>query len=264
MIHLRTSILMTLMLSSGLAAAAWACKCPGPIALGLLADDGALPANARGLLWDYVPPAGSSQRTLPAIKLLGSNGQVMKLASEPVVLDGRKMALLRPADGFKPGQTYVFKGASAMSLNQKVTVTLSMTSLQKHPGSLELRLGHLKRQEVSIATHEGSCFRKISAGVLPVEIKLPQAAETFRSQLYYQTLVDNKLWHPLTSQCDLFLPGISWLGERGGDQLYTACDPGSKAGLSPGRHTVEMRALLPGTDLEYRSEKISVELSCPQ
>jgi hypothetical protein len=43
--------------------------------------------------------------------------------------------------------------------------------------------------------------------------------------------------------------------------LLSSC--GEKAGLDAGRHTVEMRASLPGTDVVVTS-KVEVELRCPK
>lgn len=245
-------------------AVAWACSCVGPMPLGLLGTDGQLPANARGLLWDHLPRSEYNQKTLSAVKLTGPGGKTLRVESQKITLAGRAMALLRPAGGFKPGQTYQFQGVSALAQDQRLKVSVSPTSLQPHKGSLELELGQPRAQKVTMLTRSGSCSTQLPATVIPIAIQLPAAAKAFQNQLYYQTLIDGKTpWQPQTSLCSQSVPGVSWIGERGSDQLYTSCDPQAEEGLKPGRHTVEMQATLPGTNIIFRSERVSFEARCP-
>jgi len=94
---------------------------------------------------------------------------------------------------------------------------------------------------------------------------IPQEFRAFKDQRYYETLIDgDKMWYPKTSSCTQFVPGISWLREKGKDMLYTACDRcGFVGGIEPGKHTVEMRAQLPGTEIEMRSQ-VEIDFSCPK
>jgi len=63
--------------------------------------------------------------------------------------------------------------------------------------------------------------------------------------------------------------GGSWVG-RGMDRLFVLCkEPSDNVplvgrGLDEGRHDVEMRATLPGSDEAVVSSSVVVELRCPE
>lgn len=246
-----------------LPAAALACSCLGPAPLGLLGKDGALPANSWGVVWDNQSRSQDNPQTLAPVKIIGPGGKALKVESKPVSPEsGVKLVLLRPAGGFKLGQQYRFEGVSGRKEAQRITVSRSATALVKHQAVLELKVGALKRQDITVLTRYGSCSATVPANVVPIELSLPAAALPFKDQLYYQTLVDGQPWKPLRSLCSQSVPGVSWLGERGKDQLFSTCASGAEEGLKPGLHSVEMLASLPGTELVYKSKKMKFEIKC--
>ncbi len=245
-------------------AAALACSCLGPAPLGLLGKDGTLPANSWGVLWDNQSRSQDNPQTLAPVKIIGPGGKPLKLESKPISPEaGVKLVLLRPAGGFKPGQQYRFEGVSGRQEAQRITVSRSATALTKAHTALELKVGALKREAITVLTRYGSCSTTVSTNVVPIELNLPAAALPFKDQLYYRTVVDGQPWKPLRSLCSQPVPGVSWLGERGRDQLFSACASGAEEGLKPGVHSVEMVASLLGTDILFKSKKVKVELKCP-
>jgi hypothetical protein len=112
-----------------------------------------------------------------------------------------------------------------------------------------------------------SCGVSVNAAQLPIEMVLPEAMMAFRDQLYFETIIDGTdHWSPSASICTPVLPGTSWQG-KGVDLLFSVCGDTpalAHGGLASGRHTVEMRATLPGTGVSAVTSKVEVELRCKE
>jgi len=144
---------------------------------------------------------------------------------------------------------------------QQVSVTISDQAAVSPAGPVALKIGEPITGALGIAAG-GSCAKIVNAAQLPVEMDLPEAMRPFRDHLYFETIIDGTdHWSPSTSLCSPIVPGASWRG-KGVDLLFRACD--ETGGLSAGRHTVEMRASLPGTNVLVVTSKVEVELRCPE
>jgi hypothetical protein len=240
--------------------------------------------------------AGASGEPLPVeYELVSPRGRRIPrwMRSKP-----RRLWLFRPRDGFKIGKSYIFTTrpicqsviggySGPISLEeQRISVTVSDQAAVSPAGPVTLKIGEPITDLLQVAAGL-SCSAVVNAAQLPIEMDLPEAMRAFRDQLYFETIIDGTdRWGPSASLCTLVLPGASWRG-KGVDLLFSSCgdmqlsftpceegsgveelleDPAvrSKAGLAAGRHTVEMRASLPGTDVLAVTSKIEVELRCPE
>ncbi|HEX4966472.1 MAG TPA: hypothetical protein VF173_37030 [Thermoanaerobaculia bacterium] len=171
--------------------------------------------------------------------------------------------LFRPRDGFKIGKSYVFTKRQTFTLGskeQQVSVTVSDQAAVSPAGPVALKVGEPITHALAIAAGL-SCGKTVTAAQLPIEMDLPETMATFRDQLYFETIVDGARWGASDSICNPVFPGASWRG-KGVDLLFSAC--GDKGGLAAGRHTVEMRASLPGTNVSAVTSKVEVDLKCPK
>ena len=189
----------------------------------------------------------------------------------------RRLWLFRPRNGFKIGKSYIFTtrpmcqsfigGSSGISLEeQRISVTVSDRAAVSPAGPVTLKIGEPITDALQVAAGV-SCSAGVNAAQLPIEMDLPEAMRAFRDQLYFETIIDGTdRWSPSASICSLVLPGASWRG-KGVDLLFSACGDTpalADGGLAAGRHTVEMRASLPGTDVLAVTSKVEIELRCPK
>jgi hypothetical protein len=175
--------------------------------------------------------------------------------------------LFRPRGGFKTGKSYVFTtrrthglGGEERGVGVTVSVTVSDQAAVSPAGPVALKVDEPTTGFVGIAAG-GSCGKSFIALRLPIAMDLPEGLKAFRDQLYFETIVDGTdRWSPSDSICTPIVPGTSWRG-KGVDLLFSGCS--DTEGLAAGRHTVEMRATLPGTDVSAVTSKTEVELRCP-
>jgi hypothetical protein len=151
-----------------------------------------------------------------------------------------------------------------MDSEQRVSVTVSDQAVVSPAGPVALKIGSPITNLVGLAAG-GSCAESVNAAQLPIEMVLPDAMRAFRDQLYFETIFDGThRWFPSSSVCAPVLPGTGWQG-KGVDLLFSVCDDTSafaQRGLASGRHTVEMRASLPGTGVSAVTSKVEVDLKC--
>jgi hypothetical protein len=138
---------------------------------------------------------------------------------------------------------------------QRISVTVSDQAAVSPAGPVALKIGEPITGTLSIAAQ------------LPIEMVLPEAMRAFRDQFYFETIIDGTdRWSPSAGICTIVLPGASWRG-KGVDLLFSACGDTpalARGGLAAGRHTVEMRASLPGTNVLVVTFKVEVELRCSE
>lgn len=267
--------------------AACSCICNYPT-WGFVSGGGLIPSNSAGLLWwgEFEGSNGTDQ-ALP-VQIASASGEPLPLEYELVSprrrripwmrSQPRRLWLFRPRDGFKTGKSYIFTTrpicqsviggySGPISLEeQRISVTVSDQAAVSPAGPVTLKIGEPITDLLQVAA-SGSCSADVNAAQLPIEIDLPEAMRAFRDQLYFETIIDGTdRWGRLASICTLVLPGASWRG-KGIDLLFSVCgDPPAHAagGLVAGRHTVEMRASLPGTDVLAATSKVEIELRCPK
>jgi hypothetical protein len=137
---------------------------------------------------------------------------------------------------------------------------------------LPTQLGSLHASAVAVASLQvsanASCDANVDAARATIELDFAAEAAPWRDVLQFETWVDGKPWTPSHSSVESRVPGTSWVG-RGSDIVYRVCHVSDfdrpnvyNDGLAPGPHVVEMRAHLPGTAIEVRSDSVTVELAC--
>jgi hypothetical protein len=270
--------------------AACSCGCYYPT-WGFVSGGGLIPSNSPGLLWwgEFEGSNGTDQ-ALP-VQIASASGEPLPVEYKSVSKDPpRSLWLFWPRDGFKIGKSYVFTtnricqrvtrmlggpSIDGPSWEQRISVTVSDQAAVSPAGPVALKIGEPTTGALQIAKGV-SCSESVTAAQLPIEMDLPETIMTFRDQLYFETIIDGThRWSPSASICTIVLPGASWRG-KGVDLLFSICGDmpalGSidgnlsallaRGGLAAGRHTVEMRASLPGTDFLAVTSKVEVELRC--
>jgi len=239
-----------------------ACSCIFVATWGFVSDGGLIPRNSRGLLWwgEFQESTGTDQS--PPVQIASASGKPLPVEYELVTKEQYpSLWLFRPRGGFEIGESYVFTTQRTFisfekGEEQRVSVTVSDRAAESPAGPVALKIGEPTIDALRIATG-GSCSRSVNASQLPIEMDLPEAMRAFRDHLYFETIIDGTdRWSPSPSLCASIVPGASWRG-KGVDLLFSACGDG----LAAGRHTVEMRASLPGTDVLASTSRVEVELS---
>jgi hypothetical protein len=115
----------------------------------------------------------------------------------------------------------------------------------------------LVEEDSGCATLEPSAYVDVYMGLGGVD------ARVSRDLFHFSTIVDDEPWRPESNACSPVEPGSSWLW-RGGDRVAASCNESFRTLLAPGRHRVRMEARLPGTDIVYATDEVSVDLECPQ
>lgn len=250
-------------------AAACSCACYYPT-WGFVSGGGLIPSNSPGLLWwgEFEGSNGTDQ-DLP-VQIASASGEPLPVEYELVSKDQpQSLWLFRPRDGFKIGKSYVFTtrqicqkffGTSdGIGSEQRISVTVSDQAAVSPAGPVALKIGEPITDALAIAKGV-SCSESVTAAQLPIEMDLPEAMRAFRDQFYFETIIDGThRWAPSANVCCPIVPGASWRG-KGVDLLFSVC--GETRGLTAGRHTVEMRASLPGTDISAVTSNVEVELRC--
>jgi hypothetical protein len=252
--------------------AACSCACYFPT-WGFVSEVGLIPSNSPGLLWwgEFEGVNGTDQ-ALP-VQIASASGEPLPVKYELVSKDKpRSLWLFRPRDGFQIGKSYVFTTRHICQTfmgsgnEQRISVTVSDQAAVSPAGPVALKIGEPITGALSIAAGV-SCGVSVNAAQLPIEMDLPEAMRAFSDQLYFETIIDGTdRWSPSASICTLVLPGASWQG-KGVDLLFSVCGDTpalARGGLAAGRHTVEMRASLPGTEVSAVTSKIEVDLKCPK
>ena len=240
---------------------------------GFVSEGGLIPSNSSGLLWwgEFEGSNGKDQ-DLP-VQIANASGEPLPVQYELVSKEDQPQSLwlFRPRDGFKIGKSYVLTTKQICQAfvgngnEQRISVTVSDQAAVSPAGPVALKIGEPITDALQIAAGV-SCGMSVNAAQLPIEMDLPEAMRAFRDQLYFETIIDGTdRWSPSASICTLVLPGTSWQG-KGVDLLFSVCgDTPTLAhrGLAAGRHTVEIRASLPGTDFLAATSKVEIDLRCP-
>ena len=238
-------------------------------------QDGRLPANAVGVAW-Y---SGVVRRPndLPARFTVeiqeASEFRVLPVRVTPV--EGFSDVYLITPDGepLKPGATYRFTVDSVdenAGLHKQILVTIDTEPLLATT-PLDLLVEPESTESIGVAASL-SCVANFLASQVHVEAAIPQTIQPWREHLLYRTVIDGeRTWHPWRSACSLVPRGRTW-ESVGRDRIFAGCEhpPGFvehnvwyDKGLDPGRHTVTLQAVLPGTGIILETPNRTVDLSCP-
>jgi len=126
-----------------------------------------------------------------------------------------------------------------------------------------VEVGAVQVGPLVVGTSSGSCSTEANTVYADVRLELSKEANPWRDLLEYETLVNGKRVVMSESINVGPQPWMSWVG-RGKDRLYALCgDSHGFEGVGPGRHSVQFRARVAGTETVVLSEEATLELVCP-
>jgi len=250
-----------------------ACSCPAPNRGFMAPEGGRLPSNAKGVMWYGIFRDSPNLAEWFTVEVLEADRyRELPVRVDPV--DGFPGVYVVAPDGnrLRPGATYRFTANRVIQLSSwhvRVEITVDQEPLTQATG-LDLIVDPIRVRSIR-APASRSCSTSLLASQVDVDLAFPEYAQPWRDQLLYRTLVDDsKPWNPGVL-CPRLLPGRSWMG-AGRDRIYAGCEvPQDIAefprwyarGLWPGRHTVKMQVVLPGTGVVLETPVRTVRFRCP-
>ncbi|TXD35160.1 hypothetical protein FRC98_16955 [Lujinxingia vulgaris] len=234
------------------------------------------PANFEGGYW--VP---TLEQGAPSIKTLQERFRLTRLDGEkevdiPVVLEKveadegspsyHNIYFWKPLEALEPGATYRVRGANFCEDPPEPVMEHVFKATE--PAPFPEKLGRLRVDQrpdapLEVDTTSGSCSWEIAAdqalvALLPSEEVLP-----WWELLIFTTYVDGERWEYSRSLAGFGGPVGEGLSGRGRALIYAGCEEDNQGGgLSEGTHTVQMKAHLPGSEVEIWSDSLEVDLSC--
>lgn len=260
-----------------------------------------LPANAAGVLWfkpfDRYRPQPSPSESSVAGRITVEQRVQDRFEIVPATArraDGFPgIFVVAPREGLVVGATYRFSDHGPVreyrnprwadlarergtGPYRQVLVTVDAGEF---PASANLTLeeGDAPEQPLYIAEGDLCGMSARRQALAPVAAYLHSNAQKWQDNLLFRTLVDGEPWTGAGSSCSVIPSGRSWR-PLGQEILYGTCpDPDVRPGvplafrgpggparlLTPTRHTVQMEAYLPGTDIVLKSGTLVVDLTCP-
>lgn len=253
-----------------------ACSCELFDATGFIAQDGALPANAKGVLWVgrtkpepgdiavYIlrrnhEPRAIAYTVTDLSDVLSRPWPVYLVSPKAKLSPGQRLRFVATntgrdkADGTHPIQTrnYVVSSKKLVA----VATPLALTASPATVGQLVLRTS-------------GMCSSTATTANQALALVLPPALLPFVEQLWFETLVDGNVWQPATDVCDDDVPGRSWVGPAK-DLIYRRCSTTrfakAEEGVVSDAVVVRMRVTAPSVapDFQLESDTFDVKLTCP-
>jgi uncharacterized protein (TIGR03382 family) len=230
-------------------------------------DQARVPANVPGLYWRPMSgPASNSKPENVVLESTAAPGVSIALTAQPLANGDY---LLVPGVPLVDGGSYRLTDHSlcsvtgergpqvAFSVGPQAQLPTSLGTLSAMPAGVE---------QMNLATTSGSCFSEATVAQTSIELVASTAAAAWIDALHFETRVDGKPWHYVTSIGALTQPGTSPAG-RARDRVFEICDsqdPGVGDGLAAGLHTVTMQATLPGTTQVVMSSELKVTLTCDE
>ena len=264
-------------------------------------ENGSLPGNAAGVLW-FKPSDRHRPQPPPSESSVADRITVEKRVQdrfEAVPATARRVDgfpgifIVAPREGLVVGATYRFtdrgpireyrnpRGADLANERgsgpyRQVLVTVDAGEF---PASAQLTLekGDVPEQPLRIAEGDLCGMSARRQALAPVAAYLPSHTQKWQDSLLFRTLVDGEPWAGAGSSCSIIPGGRSWR-PLGQEIVYGTCpDPDVRPGvplafrgaggpvrlLTPAKHTVQMEAHLPGTDVVLKSGTLVVDLTCP-
>lgn len=154
-----------------------------------------------------------------------------------------------------PHDTSYLTGRATFSVGASSPLPAALGTFEIEPAKLE-----------PIELSEGSgCSGIETVCAVRGEVALSDEARPWRDAFVYETLVDGKPWRLFRAAPLPREEGSSYLGR--GREILFAKQPGAQrrvdaSGLSPGRHTVVMRASLAGTHAALETKPVEINLDC--
>lgn len=226
-----------------------------------------MPANVPGLYWR--PMTGFAANAKPedvVLEDMAAPGVPRALTAQPLPNGDY---LLVPTVALVDGASYRLTDRStcAPTGEHGPQVVFSVGPQAPLPSSLgTLSAAVPAVVPLTLATTSGSCFAEATVARSSIELVASAAATAWLDVLHFETRVDGRPWHYVTSIGALVPPGTSPAG-RARDVVYAVCaskDPGVGEGLAAGKHVVTMQATLPGTTQVVMSSELNVTLACSE
>ena len=246
-----------------------ACRCQLPDRGFVVPAGNELPANAFGLAWEGSPRRAedfeivevTSEGEVPQVAKTRAAGAMAGLKRHQT---GWNVRVVGVEGGLRPGARYRFRsrpegGVVGSGERSEAEFTVAEAELVL-PKQAVLALGPLEHAPTVIAAG-GSCSRKAETARRGVIMELPGVSEAAKQALFYLTLVDGRGWTPTSSICKRPDLGRSWKGIAE-DLVFQMCPESRHHGVKAGARTIQMVALLPGTEVVLRSEEVSVDFAC--
>lgn len=247
-----------------------ACTCRREIGAGMLylGRGASLPGDAVGIPWSGVAELERSQVSLKRISI--GKSEETKFAIEHA--DG--VSLIVPRNKIVPNEKYEITireenwKRNAQMRRQNPTeafpaaeITAIITILDDAITLHDITLQATNIQKtVQIATGS-SCTDSASVRGVDIKVLLPPDLEPYREYFLYETFVDGQVWTPRHHVCDSIPAGRSWLPEAGTNVIYADCD-GLNAGMTTGRHYIDVAVYVPGKKADTLIVRQEVSLNC--
>ncbi|MEM6533739.1 MAG: hypothetical protein AAF654_14040 [Myxococcota bacterium] len=253
-------------------APASACSCANQLNTLVPADAATIPENAPALVWMYSRWGFFEEPGALTLTDLSAAGGAVSVSFAPIDVPRATGALafaVAPAT-LREGASYRVDAepyADSFEAGPRDTWTFTVGAPAPLPDTLGT-LSVLNSQEELISVPEGSsCVRQARVRFADVQLEIDSTAAPWEPLLLYTTYVDDAPYAMASSECDRPPPGQSWQG-RGLDRIVAPCANGAaRWGYineipSPGPHTVQIEATVPGTVLRLRTPPVTVDLTC--
>lgn len=258
-------------------------------------QSGRLPANTAGVLW-YLPDQQQSSDEIDRLTgnltvEIARGGRFVEIPVRVTHYDGPServgrfrygdFFLVAPAHGFDSGVTYRFtdRNDDRLAMDFPPGRHHQMVYVVDHEElapdtELQITVAPPTVEGLRLENNGGLCSRVRQVANIQTAATLPASADSWRDQLLYRTLVDDRIWRGSSSWCQVVLPGRSWTSQTGTDRVYSSCKEWqppdgnryrqwSQGSLRPSLHIVQMQAFLPGTGITLETDKVTIDLSCP-
>lgn len=236
-----------------------------------VANNGELPANAKGVVWLGV----TKPKTIKVYRL-DAKGKAVAVPFKIDALgpwdktDGDvSLFLIRPSKTMKPGERYRFvtkehNGRDDKPQNREFTVSDQALAASTDPVALSASAPQAGTEHVSDGS--GMCSNDVAAVASNITVALPKAWVPFSEQLMYRTIVNDKPWQPKSSMCRTLTPGRSQQATAS-DRVFRRCsaDAASDPGVASkdARVVIEITAPTVDAKLLISTKPLNVVLNCP-
>lgn len=189
----------------------------------------------------------------------------------PVDLRTTKVGELITFDPLEAAREYQLAASWTCEYLDDLSLEATFTTTEAAP--LPTTLGSLSAGEptlgdVDLPADDAACALPVAASYVDVEVDLSDEATPWVEALYFETLVDGRVWRPtghIFGDGEV-PPWESWFG-RGRDRVYVQCGSTphgayAESDLAEGEHTIEMRARVAGTDEFLSAGEVTVNLTC--
>lgn len=236
------------------ASSAYACTMSACTLEELWPRNGRMPANAGALLWQRADFRTTAPPVLHLRQVTDPGPTEVPVRMEPVLQDGMDHGLVRviPEVPLAPGVRYELTVESTCHAPEREhTFAIDVTEPMAPPrvlGALRVQTA----QGVIEVNDDPSCGRDASAAYADIDLTLSEEAVPYAGMLRYLLLADDQ---------------VTYGAPRGKGpanfRVYALCDEEQARypGLTPGRHRVAVRALLPDDSL-IETHAVKVDLRC--